>query len=61
MEYNKKKEVNKNMPKKKRISWKNLTPFEAQKMISESKGMSKAKWDKLQKIASRGSGFWKGY
>ena len=36
---------------KKRISYKNLTPAQAQKMIDESKGMSKAKWEKLWAIA----------
>lgn len=37
--------------KKKRINYKKLTPAQAQKMIDESKGMSKAKWEKLWAIA----------
>ena len=50
------------MPKKKkRINWKDMTPGQARKMISKSRGMPKAKWDRLQKIAQRGSGFWRGY
>ena len=45
------------MRKKKRMNYKNMTQYEARKLISESKGMSKAKWNKLQKIA----GNWRGY
>jgi len=43
---------------KKRMNYKKLTQNEARKMISESCGMSKKKWDRLQKIAGAG---WRGY
>jgi len=36
---------------KKRINYKKLTPAQAQKMIDESKGMTKAKCEKLWNIA----------
>ena len=39
---------------KKRINWSKLTRSEAQKMIDVSRGMTKAKWERLWRIAHGG-------
>lgn len=39
---------------KERIDWKNLTKSEAKKMLNESKGMPKSKWERLWEISQNG-------
>ena len=38
----------------KKINWKTITPQQAQKAISQSHGMSKAVWTRLQGLAGKG-------
>jgi hypothetical protein len=40
--------------KKKRINYKKMTRFEAQKMLDESRGMPRAQWQKLWTISRKG-------